>query len=35
LETRIKKMVAAAKKNESISVEVGINDWNQEGERIN
>lgn len=31
----LKRWIAAAKKNESISVEVDLSGWNQEGERIN
>ena len=31
----LKKWIAAAKKNESIFVEVDLSGWNQDGERIN
>ena len=31
----LKRWIAAAKKNESIFVEVDLSGWNQEGERIN
>ena len=31
----LKRWIAAARKNQSISVEVDLSGWNQEGERIN